>query len=214
MTDTEQIPLCTVCGGSGIVKEHRHKYPKSLFLYCQCVPDATKWRDARIPARYKEAPPKTFKGSAYIQGPPGRGKTQLAIGMLKSWAVKRMGGKFVDLIDLEQQRRDAIGTKTFPPGREFMDAPVLVADDIGRNDRITDYWREFLVSLVTTRYREDLPTIWTSNYSLKDLEITLGAHIAGRINEMVGKNNFSMTGQDWRKQPKEIEGGVSSAMGS
>lgn len=195
MTGSAQA-TCLECGGSGV------KVGRGGFFYCVCVPDTVKWRDAHIPTRYHDAPlsTKPISGSVFIQGPPGRGKTRAAIGMLKSWATKRMGGLFCDLIALEEARREAVGNKSVAPGRQFILAPLLVGDDLGRNDRLTDYWREFLTSLITMRYGKKLPTIWTSNYSLKELDNVLGTYLTGRIVEDIQDRNYTMTGKDWRRE--------------
>lgn len=192
-----------VCGGARVVylPDGRTTAP------CPCVPDEERWKAAKIPTRYLDAPLSTMTGpeiplSRFLYGPPGRGKTRRAVGILKRHARARFGGLFVELVALEGQRRSAVANHDeVMPGTELLAAPFLVADDIGRNVRATDFWAEFVVDLVRSRYNANLPTIWTSNFSLEGVANTFGDWVAGRIGEMCGDRVVEMKGKDWRVPP-------------
>lgn len=60
---------------------------------------------------------------------------------------------------------------------------LLVLDDIGR-EKPSDWVRDTLFQIIDSRYGQDLPTIFTSNYHLSQLEERLGLAIVDRILEM------------------------------
>lgn len=174
---------------------------------CSCVPDGERWKAARIPQRYLEAPVSTLPSpeiplSRFIYGAPGRGKTRRAVGILKRHARARFGGLFVELVALEGQRRSAVGNhEEEMPGEELFAAPFVVGDDLMRNVRATDFWAEFVIDLVRARYNAALPTIWTSNFPLENVGKTFGDWVAGRIAEMCEGRIHEMSGKDWRVPP-------------
>ena len=72
---------------------------------------------------------------------------------------------------------------------------LLIIDDIGA-ERVTEWVRERIVSIINTRSSNSLCTIYTSNLSLKGLEAKLGdgrisSRIKGSVTEikLVGKDN-------------------------
>lgn len=171
---------------------------------CSCVPDLERWQASRIPPKYLDAPLSTLKGeeiprSRFLYGEPGRGKTRAAVGILKRFARRSFGGVFLELVALEGQRRNAVSTGEEPPGEEFFSAPFLVADDLLRNVRVTDFWAEYVIDLVRSRYNANLPTVWTSNFPLDQVAQTFGDWVAGRIGESCGPRVFEVSGPDWRR---------------
>ena len=72
---------------------------------------------------------------------------------------------------------------------------LLIIDDIGA-ERVTEWVRERIVSIINTRYSNGLCTIYTSNLSLKGLTEKLGddrisSRIRGSVTEihLLGKDN-------------------------
>ena len=57
---------------------------------------------------------------------------------------------------------------------------LLIIDDIGA-ERVTDWVRERMVSIINTRVSNNLTTIYTSNLSPEELRGELGDRIASRI---------------------------------
>ena len=93
------------------------------------------------------------------------------------------------------------------PGRdidEWMDsvknAELLLLDDLGA-ERANDWVRERIFVIVNHRYREELPTIFTSNIGPKDLAAQLGERTASRIIAMC--DWISLEGEDYRESRSE-----------
>jgi DNA replication protein DnaC len=103
-------------------------------------------------------------------GPPGTGKTHLAVGVLRE-LIQRYGvrGRFAEFSFLLHQIQ-----ATFDPGspeskHEVLDplteAEVLVLDELG-SQQATPWVRDILYLIVNQRYLRRLPTIFTTNYLL------------------------------------------------
>jgi DNA replication protein DnaC len=110
-------------------------------------------------------------GLVYI-GPPGGGKTHLAVGVLRAlierYAVR---GRFIDFTHLVHQIQSS-----FDPGSDqskrtildpIIDAEVLVLDELGAQ-RPTPFVNDILYLVLNTRYTRCLPTLFTTNHALGD----------------------------------------------
>src|SRR5215211_1404067 len=108
----------------------------------------------------------------YFCGPIGVGKTHLAVAVMNEIITKkRVPSLFVTVPELLDNLRGAYND----PGRdidEWMDsvknADLLLLDDLGA-ERANEWVRERIFVIVNHRYREELPTIFTSNTGPKDL---------------------------------------------
>jgi DNA replication protein DnaC len=126
----------------------------------------------------------------YIYGPVNTGKSTMAIQMWleaqkKRYFEKLPGSvKFVIAYDFFEDIRKAQFVKPHPlydePPRdasaalaEYASAALLFLDDLG-STRFTEWQAAQLQILVDQRYEMMLPTVYTSNLSLEDLEEALG----------------------------------------
>ena len=136
----------------------------------------------------------------YFCGAVGAGKTHLAVAVMNELIKrKRVPSLFVTVPELLDNIRGAYND----PGRnidEWMDtvknADLLVLDDLG-SERPTEWVQERLFVIVNHRYREALPTIFTSNVGAQDLFAQLGDRTASRIVAMCGKG-IRIEGDDYR----------------
>ncbi len=136
----------------------------------------------------------------YFCGDVGVGKTHLAVAVMNELIQrKRVPSLFVTVPELLDNLRGAYND----PGRdldEWMEtvknADFLVLDDLG-SERATDWVRERIFVVVNHRYREALPTIFTSNIGPKDLAEQLGERTASRIIAMC--DWISLEGDDYRE---------------
>ena len=136
----------------------------------------------------------------YFCGGVGTGKTHLAVAVMNELIrKKRTPSLFVTVPELLDNLRETYNK----PGRnldEWMDAvqnaEFLVLDDLG-SERTTEWVRERIFVIVNYRYREALPTVFTSNIGPKDLAEQLGERTASRIIAMC--DWIALEGDDYRE---------------
>jgi DNA replication protein DnaC len=136
----------------------------------------------------------------YFCGGVGTGKTHLAVAVMNELMTrKRVPSLFVTVPEFLDNLRGAYND----PGRdidEWMDAvknaDFLVLDDLG-SERPTEWVQERIFVIVNHRYREALPTVFTSNVGPKDLSAQLGERTASRIISMC--DWISLEGEDYRE---------------
>ena len=174
---------------------------------------------ARIPARYSKCDFSTFityeneklqravrkarefaaafpvvdKGLLFI-GPPGIGKTHVAVSVLREVVLKGMRGVYYDTRSLLSTIRSTYNPVTRASEAEVLDevmqAELLVLDDLGA-ERLTDWVEETMHLIVNTRYNEKRPTVFTTNYedlsdvnNLDSLFVRVGYRLHSRLREM------------------------------
>ena len=136
----------------------------------------------------------------YLCGDVGTGKTHLAVAVLNELVRrKKVPSLFVTVPELLDNLRETYNK----PGRnldEWMDAvqnaDFLLLDDLG-SERPTEWVRERIFVIVNHRYRDELPTVFTSNIGPKDLATQLGERTASRIIAMC--DWIGLEGQDYRE---------------
>ncbi len=183
--------LCPRCGGTGFVKE------KGGVALCDCrfsPRDVNK--DLRIPKRfwnvsldnykfenpsetlaYTEAlnyavnfNPEEGTGITFV-GPPGVGKTHLAVGILKRiYETKKIKGRFFDTKDLIYRLKLLMDEgKTNRAIKNILNLNLIVLDDLG-SERLSDWQRELISYIISYRYNNLKSTIITTNFSLSGEE--------------------------------------------
>ncbi len=136
----------------------------------------------------------------YFCGGVGTGKTHLAVAVMQEIIRrKRVPSLFVTIPELLDNLRGAYND----PARdldEWMDAvknaDLLVLDDLG-SEKATTWVQERLFVIVNHRYREALPTIFTSNIGPEALPSQLGQRTASRIIAMC--EGVELEGADYRE---------------
>lgn len=132
-----------------------------------------------------------------------------------SWACKIMGyyfrkiafttgleneGLYIFLPTFLEDLRDNYDSKD-PDFEQVLsmvkECKLLIIDDIGA-ERVTEWVRERMVSIINTRVSNNLATIYTSNLSPEELKSGLGDRVASRV--LGSSKVIEISGGDWRME--------------
>ncbi len=226
----QPIPLdvfsCTACNDGRRIRvtdDRKHPYFGVTFPCPTCTSDDDLVRATGVDRRYMSwkledlsvDPIKTrgaiddLEGghSLAIYGEVGRGKTHLAVGLIREWVVKRRitkgafkAAKFIyfpqfldDLRELFGDTRQAQQAQQYETNLASFD--LLVVDDLGA-ERTTEWVVERVNVLLDRRLRENKQTILTTNLmSLGEIENRYGSRAASRLG---GYRWHECSGRDWR----------------
>ena len=101
-------------------------------------------------------------------GPPGAGKTHLAVAVLVELMERvRVKGLFVEFTSLIHQIQATFDPGTLESKGQILEslsgAELLVLDELGAQ-QTTPWVRDILYLIINNRYTRRLPTIFTTNY--------------------------------------------------
>lgn len=158
----------------------RHGFPKRFLT----------WDETMIKPALQKTLAKLNPNGFYLQGKTGAGKTCMAIVFAK--AITRQGGNiyFANVPELLFEIKGTFDkeVKSFNDYGlicRWAEKPMLILDDLGA-EKVTEYVRQSLYTLINKRYLDNLPTFFTSNLSLDEISARLDDRIASRIFEMCG----------------------------
>ena len=141
----------------------------------------------------------------YLYGNFGSGKSYLISALFNDLAKKDVRSVIVHTPELIRSIKDSFDTDYSERFEEVMHAPLLLLDDIGA-EYLTAWSRdEVLEPILQYRMDEELPTFFTSNYSIKELEkhfiVNDDKMKARRIIERVKQlsNEVELIGENKRK---------------
>lgn len=134
----------------------------------------------------------------FIAGDVGTGKTHLAVAVLFRVIERGFEGRFLVVPEWLHRLRRSFDDGTGSHLWEVMEHPgLLVLDDIG-TEKPSEWVEEQMFLLVNHRYQHRLPTVYTSNLGLDELQERLGARTVSRIIETC--DGVLLKGEDYRKR--------------
>src|SRR5262249_45393467 len=148
-------------------------------------------------------------------GGAGRGKTHLAVSVLKSLIKKSVSCLFLDFYELLSEIRNSYDelsqSSEFQILRPVLSVEVLLLDDLG-SQRMSDWVQDTVFHIINVRYNNKKPVIATTNLSLEPnrssshetLQDRLGYRVISRLYEMC--TPIELDGTDYRKDVRKAGG--------
>lgn len=218
---------CERCDGARFVYVPRPDGRPHLAVPCVCMPLAERAHFAGIPRRFHDASLAAFRrlegktrARAWAETWNGRdsvvfhsldgeelwgtGKTHLGVALLLRQLEAGRPARFVYVPDFLDELRSR-----FEPGApeqahdyadRIADEPLLMLDDLGA-EKVTDWTREVVRTLLDRRWRRELTTVVTTNATSEaELAEAIGGAVVSRLREA---DWIPVAGEDMRGRADE-----------
>ncbi|MGE5704300.1 MAG: primosomal protein DnaI [Clostridia bacterium] len=118
----------------------------------------------------------------YVHGPFGVGKSFLMGAVARELSKHNVPSLMVYVPDFVREIKESIADQSYTSKLELLkEIPVLILDDIGA-ESLTPWIRDEILGVILhSRISKQLPTLYTSNYSLEELEEHLSISNGNRI---------------------------------
>lgn len=206
------VEVCPICLGAGFVAVRLPAVP-TTYDECRCGLASQRriermFKRAEIPERFRDVSFTSYPGertlavkqvetyangaempreSLVIFGRFGRGKTCAATAAMRTIVEREQcSAMFITTPKLLDRIRETYSGKAEDSEAEVLLAietvQLLVLDDLGA-ERVTDWVREKLFTVLNARHDAQLPTIYTSNLGPSELAEHIGQRTAERLKE-------------------------------
>ncbi|MFC8684583.1 primosomal protein DnaI [Brevibacillus porteri] len=120
----------------------------------------------------------------YLHGPFGVGKSYIMGAIGRELSERNVASLLVYVPDFIREMKDSISDQSYAGKLELLkEVPVLILDDIGA-ENLTPWVRdEILGVILNQRANNHLPTLFTSNYALNELQEHLSISNGNRIEQ-------------------------------
>jgi DNA replication protein DnaC len=195
---------------ANIPKRYQHCTLDNFLAYNESLEHAVEHARQAVDRFLNATSQEQYGRGIFFEGPPGVGKTHLAVAVLKR-VISTFGvrGLFYDTRDLLKVIRStynpAIRTTEIDILRPVMHDDLLVLDDLGA-EKTSEWVEETMNLIVNARYNERRTTIFTSNYpdipddtDPNSLLVRIGSRMRSRLHEMC--EFVSLDAADYRERP-------------
>ncbi len=182
-------------------------------LHARCAGEAVgvTYRNAHVVETLERYSPSDQ--SLYIVGSVGSGKRFLAAALATKLALSGRSVWFRAEADLlRDERRRVQGVREEDPFQRASEVEVLVLDDFGSSDRMTDWALDMIEGLICCRYNAMRPIVFTSNLPFQEVAGRYGERVYSRLCQMVTPRGLlELEGQDWRREMTSTPNGGAGA---
>ncbi len=198
--DIYTYPQCPECDE----KEIKAKKEKQCQIHLQIIPP--KYRNQEF--ENKKILDKLLYKSVFITGSSGTGKTMLMATLAKRYLREGKKIKWINfpafiMIIQSMFRTNHKDEDPYDYAKEIATSEdILAIDDLGA-EKLTEFVRQIMYYIINEREQRQLPTLITSNFSLKKIDEMIDSRISSRITGMC--QSIQLSGRDKRLNEKNFD---------